>query len=1113
MPLSPIPNGDEILPERQEHIAAELRALAPDLAGLYREALRLARHAGDPGVAYLLCHAGRELSRGLLRYLSEGQVDADLVLAAPDQERNRASIAAALGFAPDDSIVTEWFRLVVLFSDNVHYQPSPASPSELAGAFDRFDRLLFMILAPYFEAKPELDRLLQVQQPTPEDLASLKAVLARRALRARFFAEATQPGWAHLLLDLGLFSSPPDLRRLDNGGWQAPPWEAGRYLARMASILPDLVVGVFDQIPRANVNPSVWGVVVDAALTLPATHIPRVARLVSRALHQPPPVAFGRDLVRFAERLTELRLPDAFKFVNTMLLFEKTDSPRFPRHWLKHADEYHFDQVMQRVFPVLREMDPHRTLDLLIKKLKIASDREDSKRSPYPGSTRGWCRRVDMLDSHGEVPGKLAYACFEHARASATDATSATHVCARLAPAPTAEQASDEIFHRILIRLLADIGSLVPQFADRFLVSDAAVNPPFGPSEVAQALRGAFSAGSTAARRLFQYAIERGPGLDELAWGWRHGDTADERSAEDVEAAVAEWQRTRLLWFQDQLPDELLPLAKRLGHEPRQLSERERALSEDGFWVGDGPSPWETDVTPITVDELRVMSTDMVVEFVRTWKAPTGPFQPGSPSERELLKTFKEFVATTPDRIGALIERGRQVDLGPQYLQALCEGIGRVVSAEQAVPWDAVVALVDHILSRATGQPPDDPQPWAFASREGIDLIRKAARSNLLSPEIAERVWGTLTSAIAARDRLDVGEPIDSVERLVVAIDSRFSGRTVQALVELMLAVLRQRQQIQGNSTPLVADERFAVLLTDVVTSGPISAQGELGRLLPWVVPYAADWASDLAAMLQPQDGLTDPVRSPVWGMYIVRSQFSRQVFEALRPVFVESARQIPATDLTDEAKKQRWSFAEHFTQHVTIAVLDGQLTVSDHDALLQQTFDRVAIADRGQGYWLIWRQLEDASQPIVDAYGPRVLAFWSSRLDYLEHVPDSVGRREEAKLLGWLILAGRLPPAGALPLARRTATLSQGELPVSNHFWDIADRYVVTDPLEALDLIEHVIGAEVRDPFDVLPSDRVSAALRTILESDSVPARERTTRLVHRLGEQGYEQFGDLLK
>jgi hypothetical protein len=57
------------------------------------------------------------------------------------------------------------------------------------------------------------------------------------------------------------------------------------------------------------------------------------------------------------------------------------------------------------------------------------------------------------------------------------------------------------------------------------------------------------------------------------------------------------------------------------------------------------------------------------------------------------------------------------------------------------------------------------------------------------------------------------------------------------------------------------------------------------------------------------------------------------------------------------------------------------------------------------------------------------------------------------------------------------------------------------------------VIGAEARDPFDVLPSDRVGAALRTILESDSVPARERTTRLVHRLGEQGYEQFGDLLK
>jgi hypothetical protein len=77
----------------------------------------------------------------------------------------------------------------------------------------------------------------------------------------------------------------------------------------------------------------------------------------------------------------------------------------------------------------------------------------------------------------------------------------------------------------------------------------------------------------------------------------------------------------------------------------------------------------------------------------------------------------------------------------------------------------------------------------------------------------------------------------------------------------------------------------------------------------------------------------------------------------------------------------------------------------------------------------------------MVDGIGPRVLAFWALRLDSLERVPDNAARREESKLLGWLILAGRLSPAEALPPARRTAALSQRELPVSTHFWDIADR------------------------------------------------------------------------
>jgi hypothetical protein len=106
---------------------------------------------------------------------------------------------------------------------------------------------------------------------------------------------------------------------------------------------------------------------------------------------------------------------------------------------------------------------------------------------------------------------------------------------------------------------------------------------------------------------------------------------------------------------------------------------------------------------------------------------------------------------------------------------------------------------------------------------------------------------------------------------------------------------------------------------------------------------------------------------------------------------------------------------------------------------------------------------------------------------------------------------AGCLSPTEALPLAARTASLSLGELPASTHFWDLAAAYAAADKELASVLIDHVIRAQTKDWYEVCQVARVSEVLRTILQSESAAVRERVTRLIHWLGEQGLEQFGDL--
>jgi hypothetical protein len=248
---------------------------------------------------------------------------------------------------------------------------------------------------------------------------------------------------------------------------------------------------------------------------------------------------------------------------------------------------------------------------------------------------------------------------------------------------------------------------------------------------------------------------------------------------------------------------------------------------------------------------------------------------------------------------------------------------------------------------------------------------------------------------------------------------------------------------------------------------------------------------------------------APLWGTYILRAPYWSSTFDRLRPVFVASAQLLNPTDDLPRG----WSFTEHFSQYAIAALLNGQLAVSDPDGLLESTFGRVSVSDRVQSYWLIWRHITDASEQPLGAIAQRVLAFWQWRVESLEVVVDGSDRVEEAKGLTWLILTNGLPAAMALPLACRTLKLSGGTLAADVKFWKRAEEFAAVDAVAVLDVIEPVIRAQLRTGYPTLPTVEVGGVFSLVLRSGNRSAIERATRMIHYLGEQGYEAFGALLE
>ncbi len=181
----------------QRTLAEELAQLDSQLTALYLQGLELTNRANDSGVAYLLAHVGRELSRGVVQRLvnEEVPVVGTEIGEGQKNERNRQTIGTILQLPSDHPLVTLWFQLNETFSRNCHYRGTPPNSEELCDAFLQFTELLYGRVAPYFTTHLELEQLLTLERPSVQDFRRVAALLTRPQLRRHFFSKLQYPSW------------------------------------------------------------------------------------------------------------------------------------------------------------------------------------------------------------------------------------------------------------------------------------------------------------------------------------------------------------------------------------------------------------------------------------------------------------------------------------------------------------------------------------------------------------------------------------------------------------------------------------------------------------------------------------------------------------------------------------------------------------------------------------------------------------------------------------------------------------------------------------------------------------------------------------------------------
>lgn len=1100
--------GEERLSPRQREIAQALDNLDPQLGGMYVHAVQLLARIEDPGIAGFVAQAGREISRGVLRILTAeaGSAALEDIEATGDSPGNRAAIAKALQLPPNDPRVQQWFRLPADFSTWMKFrQPGPPA-QDVREAFERFSSLLFGRVGPYFATQAELDSLLAVSTPTASDVVRLQQLLLRPAQRAYFFSRVPA-AWAPALAAAGAFKNPPD-RTVDraSGTWTATPWPEGQYLVRIAGEASDTVSEAIKALSPGIQNPVVWEVAASAGRTLPVESASWLVKLLGKGLANSP-VVFTDAFVDLVSHLAKERREEAFALARHLCAVPAEPPPladgqnpirlTLDTRWMLPKLGWHrADAFITGVVPLLEALDPKKTLWLLVDIVKDI----DRLLGSLPESTfsRGWRHALDGSHDRDDVPGMFLAVTAEVAERFASTTGEAAATVMHILGKQTAP-----VFAKVRARVLASAGTFLRSALDEFLESSDTIDPGYDARETALVLRRQFANASPRARRLFCYSLRRGPEAERIKALLQGMRGIDDPSDEDIDEAVRDWQRRRLVWFRGDFPEELRSLAAELDLLGKTTTHEEQELAEVGFYSSVGVGrPFAAEASPVSYAGL---SPQEVVAKLRD----------GDASSEEALG---EYAAADPGAGVLAASLLLQEGLHPPSLNGALIGLRRAADGGAPIDW---VNLMPSLCTAVKAAARSSGAAAAVDARRAMALCAELLSAGLdkdaipISPEPA--VWEVLSTAVSAPVIASSTDDaaFSSLEAIVMACLNDVVGHMVQAIVSAALWSYRDRKRgsPDGHSPSTSSSSDELVQLLDQVLSwtgrSGIVAQATLGRYVPQLQLLAPEWLhQNETALFEGGDLL--PLERPAWAAYITHAAFYDAVFRALRPWYVRGAAAAALAAKHDDVPDRHLSATSHLAQHAVIAVIRGQASPGDEDRFVEQVFGNVPVRDRAQAYWGIFRGWSDSEEAPGDELIARVVAFWKWRLASLaaSATPEA---KEEATGLGWLLRTPYIPSAVVVELGLETARLAQGELEFYSE-WERMRELAAADPDRALRIAELVLTAQLRQPHGFVPVDDVMPFLELVMRIGPDETKQRAVDLIHRLGERGYGQFGALL-
>ena len=250
------------------------------------------------------------------------------------------------------------------------------------------------------------------KKPTQQTIDHALSRLVREPDRRFFYGKLMNPLWLPLLVERGVYESPPLEADLGDGSVHFPVWPELNYLANIAKLDPDGVVEVIKKLPNTN-NKQVHWQIVEIAIQLPGESSVQLAEEIAAIIEAGPSFA-GTSYQELLEHWSrDGWYVEAMELARILLTFDPDPHVQRKRtEWLTNEryatdfldpsgrlDEWSFKRVAHFCVDRLASEIPY---DVALMLLDVSQDmlskrqlRDPEDLEKWDDHSSIWCRRLD----------------------------------------------------------------------------------------------------------------------------------------------------------------------------------------------------------------------------------------------------------------------------------------------------------------------------------------------------------------------------------------------------------------------------------------------------------------------------------------------------------------------------------------------------------------------------------------------------------------------------------------------------------------------------------------------------------------------------------------------